>query len=799
MGRAKDEPVNDFIEKYLEIKKKLLEKEFSNLNNQQKKAVFNINGPQMILAGAGSGKTTVIVNRIVNMINFGDAYNTKKIPENLCETTVNSLLDGYKNGEMAQKFKNIISVNPVAPENIVAITFTNKAANELKSRISSTLNGMSSRVWASTFHALCVKILRKHATVLGYSNDFAVYDSDDTCKLIKDCQKVLKIDDKMLSVKSIASEISRAKNKLLTPKEFSETAQSDFRLSKISDAYFMYQSMLKKANAMDFDDLIMNTIEVFKNDKKVLAEYQNQFKYILVDEYQDTNYSQDILIKMIAEKHKNLCIVGDDDQSIYKFRGANVENMINFNKSYNGAKIIKLEQNYRSTKNILNAANSVIEKNGFRKAKNLWTENSDGDIIGLHTAYSEHDEVNYIVETIRNEVQNGRKYSDFAILYRKNSQSNVIEKIFSRSGIPYRIFGGTRFYERQEIKDIISYMSVVNNPLDEVRLRRIINQPRRSIGERTIFQVIETSISEKKSLLEIMREASSYENLHRVAFKLQSFANIIDDFLFEYKSKKLKVHEIYQMIVDKIGYIDYLKSENDNAASRIENVKELLSNILKYEEEKGEDASLSGFLEEIALVSDIDNFDENANAIVMMTLHAAKGLEFPVVFMPGFEEGIFPSVHSIYEEDSIDEERRLAYVGITRAKEKLYILNADSRMIFGITSHNKLSRFVYDIPENLICKTKSRDWKKLDPNAETPRSSFEVRKSSTLSARNFGQTAGGNKNINKNIGNFDNGMSVVHKIFGKGIILSNENNFLKIEFEKAGVKNLMPQFVSLNT
>lgn len=785
--------------KFKELRKKLLERSFSSMNSNQQKAVFSVNGPIVILAGAGSGKTTAIINRIVNMVNYGDAYTNPDIPEGVSEETVNLMQELYDSGEGAEKVKDIIRGNKIFPWNILAITFTNKAAQELKTRLFDSLGEEGKQVWASTFHSMCARILRQYADRIGYTNHFVVYDDEDTKKLIKECEKNLKLDDKLLSYKTIKYEISRAKDSLIGCDEYRQRSGSDFKLSGVAEIYELYQRKLVESDAMDFDDLIVNTIKLFHTCPDVLEKYHDKFKYILVDEYQDTNYAQYILIRTLASKYKNLCVVGDDDQSIYRFRGATIENIRDFEKNFPGAQVIRLEQNYRSTKNILDAANAVIKNNINRKGKTLWTENEVGSKIKVHTAYSEHDEANYISEAIQDAVAKGAKYSDFAILYRMNSQSNVIEKVFVKSGILYRMLGGVRFYERKEVRDMLAYLSVINNPQDEIRLKRIINQPRRSIGERTISQASELAEQEKISLLEVIRNCESYEGLQRVSLKLHGFAELMDSLIEASKSPDTSISELYQMILDKTDYMSYLKTDKDSAESRIENVKELLSNIVRYEKEAGKDATLSGFLEEVSLMSDIDNYDENSDAVSMMTLHSAKGLEFPTVFLPGFEEGIFPGMKSSINNDDIEEERRLAYVGITRSRKNLYILNSDSRMLFGSTSHNKPSRFLEEIPSELLEKTKSKDWKTLGKGETCPRSAQELRARSVLAAHNFGQVAGGSKASSKV--SFAVGDVVNHKKFGKGTVLNvtpmSGDAMLEISFETEGIKKLMANFAHL--
>ena len=603
------------------------------MNNMQQQAVFSTEGPLLILAGAGSGKTTVLVNRIAYILQ-----------SDLCR-----------------------------PWNILAITFTNKAAGELKERICNAVPEGGADIWAATFHSTCARILRRYGDRLGYSSHFTVYATDDQKKLCKDIVKQLHIDEKQLPVKNILSEISKAKDKMITPQEMLKNAEYDYRKVSIAKVYEVYQSRLKTADAMDFDDLLCKTVELFEQEPEILGYYQNQFKYIMVDEYQDTNKVQYRFISMLAEKYGNICVVGDDDQSIYKFRGATIENILSFENTFKGAKIIRLEQNYRSTQNILDAANSVISNNTVRKGKTLWTENPKGDKIELHTAEDERDEARFIAKTIMDGVADGRKYSDFAILYRTNAQSNAVEQALSRSGIPHRIIGGHRFYDREEIRDMIAYLQVINNPHDDVRLSRIINVPKRAIGARTVSVAADIAAGLGESIYSVIKDADSYPQLSRAASKLKVFVNLIDGLIEAEQSGDYSLAELYNLILEHTNYENYLRTEKENADVRIENIEELSSNIIKFEEDYDEEADLSSFLEEISLMTDIDNYDADADTCVMMTLHSAKGLEFPVVFITGMEDGLFPSIASMMNPEEINEERRLAYVGITRAKQKLYL------------------------------------------------------------------------------------------------------------------------------
>lgn len=782
------------------LRKSVLEKEFSRMNNMQMQAVFSIDGPLLILAGAGSGKTTVLVNRIANIVRYGRAYTSGRT-DGIGPEDADAMEQYLKSGApLLEDVRNRLAVSPCRPWQIMAITFTNKAAGELKNRLVGMLGEDGNEIWASTFHSSCARILRRDGEKLGYTSHFTIYDTDDSRRLMKECQKQLGIEDKILSYKSILSEISHAKDSMVGPEEYSRLAGSDNRLGLIAQAYQLYQKRLREADAMDFDDLICNCVLLLQNHADVLEYYQNKFRYIMVDEYQDTNHAQYVLVKLLAQKSTNLCVVGDDDQSIYKFRGATIENILSFEKTFPDARVIRLEQNYRSTKNILNAANAVISNNKERKGKTLWTDNPDGEKLGVHTAFSEQDEADYIAKKILEGVAAGKKFSDYAILYRMNSQSNIIEKVFVKSGILYRIIGGRRFYERKEIMDMIAYLSVINNPNDEIRLRRIINQPKRSIGDKTIAQAAEIAVQLGESLFYVIQHADEYEPLKRTSPKLLQFASIMQEFIDAANDEDTGLNELYQLILEKTNYIQSLKdAEEDDAQDRIDNINELASNLIQYEKDNGEESSLSGFLEEVSLMTDIDNYDGNSDSVVMMTMHSAKGLEFPAVFLPGFEEGIFPGMQAIFNPTEIEEERRLAYVAITRARKELYILNAESRMIFGSTSRNKPSRFIGEIPEELIERSRSREWKKPQPGTSLPTSAFEARAVTTESARSFGP-AGNTRSIPP-AEKFSVGDSVVHKTFGSGMVISSvpmgNDTLLEIAFDKVGTKKLMANFARL--
>lgn len=733
-----------------------LKKQFSHMNNMQQQAVFCTEGPLLILAGAGSGKTTVLVNRIAYILQ-----------SELCK-----------------------------PWQILAITFTNKAAGELKERICNAVPEGGSDIWAATFHSTCARILRRYGDRIGFTSHFTVYGTDDQKKLVKDILKQLNYDEKMLPVKRVLNEISKAKDEMLTPQEMLKRAGYDNLKQSVAKVYEIYQSRLKTADAMDFDDMLCKTVELFQKCPDILEFYQNQFKYIMVDEYQDTNKVQYKFVSMLAAKYGNICVVGDDDQSIYKFRGATIENILSFENTFKGAKMIRLEQNYRSTQNILNAANGVISNNTMRKGKTLWTENAVGDKIEVHTSDSERDEAQFIAKTILDGVADGRKFSDFAILYRMNAQSNSIEQALSRSGIPHRVIGGRRFYDREEIRDMVAYLQVINNPHDDVRLGRIINVPKRGIGATTLEKASEIAAGLGESIYSVIKDADVYPQLSRAATKLKSFVALIDGLMEAEQSGDYSLAELYNLILEHTDYEKYLKTEKDNPDVRIENIEELSSNIIKFEEDYAEEASLSNFLEEISLQTDIDNYDAEADSSVMMTLHSAKGLEFPVVFIAGLEEGVFPSIATMMNPDELNEERRLAYVGITRAKEKLYITKAKSRMLMGHTSYNKVSRFVNEIPPELL-------------NYTGEKKTFGSTNGFSASSSHISIGAGSKFTPNKSFNTFTKpaiksgtvykkGDCVFHKVFGKGMIMKTEkmgnDTMLEVAFDKAGTKTLMANF-----
>lgn len=787
----------------LALRRAVLEKDFARMNDRQKQAVFTVNGPLLILAGAGSGKTTVLINRIANILRYGDAYNSTYLRDDLDENDIAACKAYIENGTpLTTESQEHLSVSACAPWRIMAITFTNKAAGELKDRLCAMLGETANDIWASTFHSTCARILRRDGERIGYSSHFTVYDTDDQRRLMKSILKELDISEKNITPKSILNEISRAKDSLISPAEYALTVGDDFRLKIISRAYTTYQKRLEDADAMDFDDLINKVVELFKKCPDVLEYYQNRFRYLMVDEYQDTNHAQYTFVRMLAEKSGNLCVVGDDDQSIYKFRGATIENILSFENTFQNATVIRLEQNYRSTQNILDAANAVIEHNTERKGKTLWTQNGTGAMIHLHTAENETDEAERITKIILDGVAAGRKFSDYAVLYRMNSQSLTFERNFAKSGVPHRIIGGTRFYERREIREMIAYLSVINNPSDEMRLRRIINTPKRSIGDRSVEVAAQIGQQTGETLFEVVSHAKDYPALSRAANKMTLFAAQMQGLIELNNDEEVTLGELYDELVERIDYLNFLKTDDpESAEDRAANVQELASNLRRFEEENPE-GTLSDFLEEVSLITDIDNYDNNADSVVLMTVHSAKGLEFPVVFLPGMEENIFPGMASVYVPSEVEEERRLAYVAITRAKEELYIFHAESRMIFGMTNRNRVSRFVEEIPEMLIEHTRSRDYSARPvsmPNFGGAKPFGEAPK--TKSVAEAGGFTPKPRVKPAPAGTYRVGDTVLHKAFGTGLIVSAtpmaNDTLLEVAFDKVGTKKLFANFARL--
>ena len=690
---------------YQQLKRAILQRRFSHLNPMQRQAVLAVEGPVLILAGAGSGKTTVLIHRIACLLQFGLASVRQDDMPPLSEEDWRILELAAADGSYMERAGQLIAHDVPAPWNILAITFTNKAAGELRARLAGMLGTRGEDVHAATFHAACSRILRAEIEALGYNRNFTIYDTDDSVRVIKDAMAELHISDKNFAPKALLGNISRAKDKMLTPEGLRQSAGDNFALQVTARIYGRYQQMLKDANALDFDDIILLTVKLFQQFPEVLQKYQRRYRYIMVDEYQDTNHAQYLLVSLLAAAHGNLCVVGDDDQSIYKFRGATIENILSFEQQFGQTKVIRLEQNYRSTGTILDAANAVISRNSQRKGKTLWTQNSRGEKVLYHKAADEQREAHFIASTIRKNHEKGAKYSDHAILYRMNALSSTLEQMFIRQGIPYRIIGGLKFFDRKEVKDILAYLSVLNNPDDSLRLRRIINEPKRGIGEATMNTAQQVAESLGQSLYRTLQTAEEYAPLSGKSRALMEFTAMMDG--IAESVDEVPLIETLEQVLDQSGYVRALEAKNDmESRGRLENIGELKTTILKYMEET-EEPSLSGFLEEIALYTDLDNLSEDDDKVVLMTLHSAKGLEFPYVFITGLEEGIFPGQQAIYEPTELEEERRLAYVGITRAKKELYISNSVSRMLYGRTQRNEPSRFLREIEPEYIEETRS--------------------------------------------------------------------------------------------
>lgn len=794
----------DFDQRFTAARKEYIESRFMHLNPMQREAVMATEGPLLILAGAGSGKTTVLINRIYNLLKYGKASDSELVPEWADEACLSALENG---GEDADR---CAALSPVAPWQILAITFTNKAAGELKNRLENMLGECALDIWACTFHAACLRILRRDCDRFGFTQNFTIYDTNDSVSLLKHIIRDMDLDDKHFAPKAVLNEISRSKDRMLWPEDYKELAeaQRDLHKMKVGEIYREYMHRLEVSDSMDFDDLILFTVTLLEKYEDVRTYWQNRFHYVLIDEYQDTNMLQYRFSELISGGRKNICVVGDDDQSIYKFRGATIENILSFESRYAGCRTVRLEQNYRSMGNILAAANAVIRNNTERKGKELWTEKADGDKVELYVAENEHDEAQYVSNGIMTGISHGENWRDYAILYRKNAQSNTVEYALKRNGIPYRIVGGTRFFDRAEIKDILSYMCVIATANDNLRLERIINNPPRGIGAKSVEKAVELAAEEGTYLFDVVSHADMYPDLARPALRMREFANMINE-LREFSLKNTP-DLLLDEILEKTGYVRALEEKNTpEDTARAENVRELKSSITTFMEESG-DSTLNGYLANVALYTDLDNYDRDSDCVTLMTMHSSKGLEFPHVYIVGMEETIFPSMQAIGMESEMEEERRLCYVALTRAMKTLNLVCASQRMFFGTTSANRISRFVDEIPEENI---HSVNVPKGYGFREPENGSYRMRSESgygtgvyEISRKSLGFSSASSplKGIRpaaspekKPAGkvDFSVGDSVRHKAFGEGVIVKmtpmGGDYLIEMNFTSVGTKKLM--------
>ncbi len=783
----------NFDQRFLAARQKYIASQFQNLNEMQQQAVMTTEGPLLLLAGAGSGKTTVLINRIANLIRFGRGSDCDLIPDSVTEEDLEFLenLPEPMTEYQIQRADWLCAVEPAAPWSIIAITFTNKAANELKERLGRILGPQAEDVWAMTFHSACCRILRRNIDRLGYTGQFTIYDTADSERIMKDIIKDIGLDDKTFPAKYVLGAISREKDRFVTPDRMLNRAEAtgDIRALHIARAYKTYQNRLKENNAVDFDDIIFLTVKLLQEHEDVRTYYQRKFRYVLVDEYQDTNHMQYLLTGLLGGLHENICVVGDDDQSIYRFRGATIENILDFEKQYRGSRVIRLEQNYRSTQSILNVANAVIAHNLGRKGKRLWTANESGDPVTVYEASDEGAEANFVASRIISQSK-GKNFKDHAILYRTNAQSNALEYALKRNGIPYRVIGGTRFFDRAEIKDMLAYLCVINNRADDLRLKRIINNPPRGLGAKTIETVERLAQAASLPMYSVVSDPYSYGPLEKPAGKLMQFTVMLEE-LAQLLDDGMDLPEFYDQLMKRTGYEDalILKPTEENK-TRLENIRELRSSILSYVS-ASENPSLAGFLEEIALYTDIEEYNDADDAVVMMTMHSAKGLEFPNVYLVGFEDGLFPGMRAIGDAEEMEEERRLCYVAITRAKEKLTISHAKQRMLYGRTNAALASRFLREIPEQYILR--KGGYRTAPQWASTPTYRPAQKPAYTEFANKPAETKTVILDLNK-------GDMVQHAAFGRGMVLSvmkmGGDALLEIAFDQIGTKKLMAKTAS---
>lgn len=793
--------MNDLEKRFIEARTRAIATDYAHLNPRQLEGVLTTEGPLLLLAGAGSGKTTVLINRVANLLRYGRGSDTDEIPLPISRDEV-EFLEQYAarpDPEQRPLMQYLCAVEPARPWEVLAITFTNKAANELKDRLEKMLGEEARDVWAATFHSACVRILRRDIDKIGFDRSFTIYDTDDSKRVIKDIFKEMGLEEKTFPVREVLSVISNAKDAMMMPEEFSQLweQRGDWRRVRMGRVYAAYNRRLRDANALDFDDIILHTVELLQSDRQTLEYYRNKFRYVLIDEYQDTNHMQYMLASLLAGGRKNICVVGDDDQSIYRFRGANIENILSFEKQYAGARTIRLEQNYRSTQNILDAANAVIRHNVGRKGKTLWTENGAGEVVTVKTCFNEGDEANYVVGQIMMNYRRGVNWKDNAVLYRMNAQSNALEYAFKRNGVPYKIIGGTKFFDRAEVKDMLAYLCVINNPADDLRLRRIVNVPARKIGAATMDKAQVIATEERLTLMEVLRWAGDYPQLKASAGKLTGFTEMIDE--MRRQADDMGLVEFYEYVCRRSGYVGMLQEKNDvESRGRLENVEELSSSIQAFLENDPENPTLSGFLDEVALYTDLDSQEAGDNCVTLMTMHSAKGLEFPSVFVVGMEDGLFPGNRAMGEPEEMEEERRLCYVAMTRAKEKLTLTNARQRMLFGRTTPCMPSRFLKEIPEGnmeWLGKPEPRPASSWDDFGDGPAYApqREARPGTERPAhpeRPVRPAA-----VSAPLLQLQPGDGVRHSAFGQGMVLSvrpiGGDALVEVAFDRVGTKRLM--------
>ena len=812
--------MSDFSSRFCAARRACIARDFAKLNPEQRRGALTTEGPLLLLAGAGSGKTTVLINRIANLLTYGRGSDCGEVPAGASEDDL-AFLENYPaqpTADERRRMRQLCAVEPPAPWQVFAVTFTNKASKELRERLEAFGIAGADDIWALTFHSACVRILRRDIDKLGFSNDFTIYDTDDCKRVVKDILKEMDLDEKTFSPREVLAVISKAKDELLSPQDFSKkwAGSGDWKRERVAKIYARYDCILCEANALDFDDLILHTVRLLQNEPDVRAYYQRKFRYILIDEYQDTNRMQYELVRLLADGHRNICVVGDDDQSIYRFRGADISNILNFEKEYKGTRTIRLEQNYRSTQNILDAANAVIKNNVGRKGKTLWTDAGSGEKVTVKTVFNEQDEANFVVSGMMTDFNRGKNWRDNAVLYRMNAQSNALEYALKRNGIPYQVVGGMKFFDRAEVKDMLAYLALINNPADDLRLRRIINTPARGIGNASVERVQTLATEQGVPMMTVLRAAGEYAALKTAAARLEKFAAMID--ALHDAAGDTELADFYDLVCEQSGYLRALEDKGDmESRGRLENVQELKSNILAFLDGEPEDATLAGFLNEIALYTDLDSASTD-NCVTLMTMHSAKGLEFPSVYVVGMEEGIFPGNRAVGDDEELEEERRLCYVAMTRAKEKLTLTNARQRMLFGRTTPNAPSRFLNEIPaENVNWLSK--------PSAE-PRSRYDEDYAAGYGS--FGRSSGFGSGYGSRGGSVTTGFSgtvarpthpktavsaaakpaagkptlqlsagdqVNHKTFGDGMVISvtpmGGDALIEVAFEQVGTKKLM--------